>query len=279
MADSPFARTRRQALTLVVSPFYKNFLRDGRHWFRSNTPSIHLAAFGKHPGWNDHMDDIGLATDSLVTLKRLLYLKGIAANIASGAWENLAESERLPGFDHTFRWQRDDQYLLGRMWSSRDGKGRAHFPMVLCVHVIGSPAPPAAEVRERLETTRQQCLETQSPETVCRSILETLEDLRSLSPCEESDSISATLEPGDLSTLADFLPGKFHPRRDPPSALLRLESVTRDLDCWALALHRHLDRDAPFLVTMPLHDGANWLDLIVGEPTPDDFLPLRTVVS
>ena len=28
-------------------------------------PAANLAAFGKHPGWNDHLDDLGLDTDLL----------------------------------------------------------------------------------------------------------------------------------------------------------------------------------------------------------------------
>ena len=51
-------------------------------------PSIQLAAFGKHPGWNDHLDDLGLDTDSLITAKRLLYVQGINQNIdAEGSFD------------------------------------------------------------------------------------------------------------------------------------------------------------------------------------------------
>jgi hypothetical protein len=32
--------------------------------------SGHLGAFGKHPGWNDHLDDQGLDTNELINLKR-----------------------------------------------------------------------------------------------------------------------------------------------------------------------------------------------------------------
>ncbi len=52
-------------------------------------PQLHLAAFGKHPGWNDHTDDLGLDTDALVNAKRLLYVQGISQNIDSGAWDKI----------------------------------------------------------------------------------------------------------------------------------------------------------------------------------------------
>jgi hypothetical protein len=55
-------------------------------------PAVYLAAFGKHPGWNDHLDDLGLDTQPLINAKRLLYLQGISQNIDSGAWDKLADA-------------------------------------------------------------------------------------------------------------------------------------------------------------------------------------------
>ncbi len=52
-------------------------------------PQLYLAAFGKHPGWNDHTDDLGLDTAQLVNAKRLLYIQGISQNIDSGAWDKI----------------------------------------------------------------------------------------------------------------------------------------------------------------------------------------------
>src|SRR5947208_3276593 len=63
-------------------------------------PALYLAAFGKHPGWNDHLDDLGLDTDALINAKRLLYIQGISQNIDSGAWDKLeaapAEASSAP---------------------------------------------------------------------------------------------------------------------------------------------------------------------------------------
>src|SRR5262245_24203118 len=105
-------------------------------------PALYLAAFGKHPGWNDHLDDQGLDTDSLIAAKRLLYVQGISQNIDSGAWENLEQVPadaptqavgRLDLFRHDFLWHmRQDGnsvMLAGRLWSSSDGKGRDKYPM------------------------------------------------------------------------------------------------------------------------------------------------------
>src|SRR3954468_1418436 len=70
----------------------------------------------------------------MAAAKQLLYVQGIGSQISSGAWARLAEEARLPGFDHAFLWVRGSQFLAGRLWASRDGKGRAHFPMVVLVH-------------------------------------------------------------------------------------------------------------------------------------------------
>src|SRR5438477_458719 len=99
-------------------------------------PTVYLATFGKHPGWNDHIDDLGLDTDDLVNAKRLLYMQGINQNIDAASWENLEPGKRIDSFRHDFLWHMpagvggDAECLIaGRMWSSVDGKGRDKYPM------------------------------------------------------------------------------------------------------------------------------------------------------
>src|SRR5277367_5324152 len=96
-------------------------------------PRLTLAAFGKHPGWDDHMPGIGVETDDLAYVKHTLYVGGIGRQIDSGAWEKLEPEKRLEGFDHVFLWRRGNHFLLGQIWSSTDRKGRAKYPMILCV--------------------------------------------------------------------------------------------------------------------------------------------------
>jgi len=98
-----------------------------------------LGVFGKHPGWNDHIDDIGLETERLVQIKRELYVEGIGGNIDAGAWDAIAEDGRLTGFDHLFLWRAGGETAVGRFWSSSDGKGRTRYPMVVCAQVRGQP--------------------------------------------------------------------------------------------------------------------------------------------
>jgi hypothetical protein len=108
-----------------MSRFWKRFLREGQRFFgRGPKPQIWLGAFGKHPGWDDHIDDIGLETESLLLAKQILYVDGIGGQVNSGEWERLDGARRLAEFKHIFLWKRGDAFLAGRIWSSRDGKNR-----------------------------------------------------------------------------------------------------------------------------------------------------------
>ena len=178
-------------------------------------PAVHLAAFGKHPGWNEHLDDLGLDTDALINAKRLLYVQGISQNIDSGAWDklepagDLAEhspqdratagtatvaavekasvhaAERLEQFQHDFLWHMpgtagDPPVLLaGRLWSSSDGKGRAKYPMVLCSQITDLPDRFATAVAlPFLADVHQKCLAATTADTVRRILQDERENLR-----------------------------------------------------------------------------------------------------
>jgi hypothetical protein len=156
-------------------------------------PQLYLAAFGKHPGWNDHIDDMGLDTQALIAVKRLLYVQGINQNIDAGAWENPdvvatagggggsvggEAGARLAGFRHEFLWylppawtgHADPALVAGRMWSSVDGKGRAKYPMVLAAQTVSLPdsfalrmvLPTLAKVHDRCAATNDAALVRQT---------------------------------------------------------------------------------------------------------------------
>src|SRR6476620_6484709 len=120
-----------------MTDIFKKFLQDDVRRLSPTGRFVGLAAFGKHPGWDDHVEDLGLETDSLNHAKITFYVNGIGGQIDSGAWEKLDPAQQLPAFKHLFLWQRSGQFLLGRLWSSSDGKGRKRYPMVLCLHFIG----------------------------------------------------------------------------------------------------------------------------------------------
>ena len=53
----------------------------GKRGTRQNGPTVRVAAFGKHPAWNDHVEDIGLESEPLVDLRRNLYVEGIGGGV------------------------------------------------------------------------------------------------------------------------------------------------------------------------------------------------------
>ncbi|MGA2440917.1 MAG: hypothetical protein ABSH08_08155 [Tepidisphaeraceae bacterium] len=96
---------------------------------------IFLAVSGKHPGWNDYMDDLGLESERLVAVKRLVYLEGIGGNLS--AWGQMDATKRLDGFQHSFVLHFAGEVIAGRLWSSSDGMGRRLYPMMVVVQCIG----------------------------------------------------------------------------------------------------------------------------------------------
>ena len=112
--------------------FQNDFLRD----FRKGNAKPALALFGKHPAWNDHMDDFGLATPSLRTCKRLLYLQGMAANAA----RQQSEAGTVQAYRHFVLWIREREAMLIRMVESEDGRGRGYFPFLAAVHFDSTEA-------------------------------------------------------------------------------------------------------------------------------------------
>lgn len=141
-------------------------------------PRVALAAFGKHPGWDDHIDDLGLTTPRLVKVKSVLYSQGIAANIDSAGWDQLPDTERLPGFAHEFLWRWAGEAVVGLIWSSQDGKGRSKYPMVLCLQGSGLPVSWLCSAGlERLRALRDRCRASSSAAEVRQAIAQTREDL------------------------------------------------------------------------------------------------------
>src|SRR2546425_1786022 len=63
----------------------------------SGEARVTLAAFGKHPGWDDHLPGLGLETELLVQIKQVFYVRGIGGQIDSAAWERIDAARRQEG--------------------------------------------------------------------------------------------------------------------------------------------------------------------------------------
>jgi len=188
-----------------VAPLFKRSLGkifQGKS--KPQAPEIFLAAFGKHPGWDDHIEDLGLETDRLIQVRRALYVQGIAGNIDSGTWEQRADDERLEGFDHAFVWAFPGELVLGRMWSSRDGKGRTRYPMVVCAECRGVPLDWARRhVLPRLDELHARCTQTTAADDVRSAIAQTRQALRDKARGLEPTAQPVSPSPRALARIAD----------------------------------------------------------------------------
>ena len=284
-----------------MSRFWKNFLREGQGLFtRVTRPQVWLGAFGKHPGWDDHIDDIGLETDSLLLAKQILYVDGIGGQISSGEWEKLNSAQRLGEFKHVFLWKRGDAFLIGRVWSSRDGKNRTQYPLVVCAHCLSIPLEWAlATVSEALESIETQCKSTQLADVVRAVLGQSLGELRHkvahLTPqtllghfndraFEERLGLAKELERvyrisyAIQSQLACYLSGwKWKGRANLPASQIRLPAAVgfaiETLAFWSRFFDSQLRRGVPVLLALPLEE--DWVDVTCGEPTSRDLYSLR----
>ena len=274
-----------------MKSFLHDFLRDD--FGRSPGPHISLAVFGKHPGWNDHLDDISLDTPSLIAAKKLLYTSGIGGQLDAGAWEKLDEKNRLGEFHHVLVWARGGQCITGRLWRSRDGKGRAHYPMCACAHTAGVPVEGAiAAALPELERIEAAAALTVVPEKVrgiveevCAGLRETLSGERDSAGDPDFSKVDETFAGETLAPIlaesrrifGAYQKRRFKPRAQSASRNLRVPSVcdTPADDCifWRRFFGEELDPDAPLLILRPL--GFPWLDVIAGQPSSSDFFCLR----
>ncbi|MEM0983980.1 MAG: hypothetical protein AAGI17_08530 [Planctomycetota bacterium] len=277
-------------------------------------PEVWLAAFGKHPGWNDHIDDQGLETELLVRAKRMLYSEGIGGVINAGTWDAMPEDERLPGFDHTFVWRNAEGLLIGRMWSSSDGKGRKKYPMVLCAQTRSLPLSFACRrVLPRLHRLEQDCKDATESYKVISLLDEARRELNTLA--RDAVRVSPEVIGGTTAMKrlhdADMLgPDGVGLRRtlyqfsrdfgaylqpdargkgesgsrsrsiDVRPQHIRVERVFEEFEeaaeSWMRVAYTKLDPVVPLLVIEAAIDGKarSWLDLIAGEPTSTQLQPL-----
>ncbi len=289
-----------------MSEFYKKFLlEDPRRLNPASGRGAFLAAFGKHPGWDDHVEDLGLETESLIFAKTLLYVQGIGGQIDSGAWEKLEPAQQIPAFKHVFVWQRAGQFIIGRMWSSSDGKGRTRYPLVVCAHFAGIPLAWALEqALPRLEKIEEACQLTRSAADV-RALLDRYRnELRGAVDRSSPEVAETPLNAAALgqfvarpelgpqhegwfrilyqlqSQMSAFAPGKFSLKGDlsairpqqmrvPPCG----DSPAQIFQIWSRFFLAQADPATPLFFTLPL--GEAWLDVTMGEPTPHEIYCLR----
>jgi len=295
-----------------MSAFLENFLTEDDRVIAPETGrAVFIGAFGKHPGWDDHIEendqvrDLGLRTGSLLYVKNLLYVQGFGRNIDTGAWDKLKPSHRLEEIDHAFVWQANGDYIVGRMWSSTDGRGRSRYPMVVVAHVVGVNLRWAVcNLLPRLDQLKHECLVSTTALEVGTALAKAREDCRGMlehagRSCPSVTDLLARFArhpqfgPGSEGLLrvlyqlnaetSAFSPRRYNARSDASerSKDLRLPTAARDTEelftAWTHVTQAFLHRSVPFLLIWPA--GKEWIDLIIGEPTPEQIFAVRCTLD
>ena len=284
--------------------FFKGIMSKLGGGRSSRAPFINLGAFGKHPGWDDHIDDLGLESPQLINAKRIFYVQGMSGNIDSGAWDHLSDEDQLKQFHHVFAWRVGEDLIIGRLWSSSDGKGRKRYPMIVCAHCGGVPMQWAfANILPMLEKIENQCTSANSASTVRSIIDRAREELRSLISRPDApprDGADSSALPNPLATLAtrpemgielrgllailyqverELAPFRPHQKNSLQVAPrhLRVPACAPTADeamlLWLRFMLSQLDQNTSLCVIVPLNE--QFVDLIVGEPTPTQLFCVR----
>ena len=279
--------------------FARRFIPKGKD---VSSERVFVAAFGKHPGWDDHIDDIGLETDIIIAVKRILYVQGVGGNIDSGSWDKLQENQPIEEFKHTLVWCIDGNLIVGRLWSSRDGKGRTSYPMVVCVQCCQLPLEWVLKnVLPLLERVEETCAETTSAAEVRLTIENAQKELRQLTQECELLPILPSVSTDVMAKLTEYpemgganhqglLRVLYHIEREAirdhldtskgkafRPALLRVPvsppPVTESMLLWINFLLKKFSMNTSVLMLMPLN--KQWMDIIIGEPTHLQLYCLR----
>ena len=287
-----------------MTRYLKIFLRD-----RLNQ-SIQLAGFGKHPAWDDHIDDFGLTTETLVTVRRILYSEGIASQVSSGTWNQLEETGHAIEFDHRFVWSREAQSVIGGIWASSDGKGRGHFPIVVCLQIavngwraVRSFLAPVEQLGADFQGAKEQKKFRDVFAKAQQSLSRHLVGNSPGSPDEGGSEAAAEIRSGSIPEVSGHespeqrqeavLDGmvalsqgvkkyqKQGGRERQGNAHLRLPAISahrkESLEFWTGYLETRLDFRLPCLtIASP---GLGPIDIIAGEPEARQFFCLRAPES
>jgi hypothetical protein len=172
--------------------------------------------------------------------------------------------------------------LAARLWSSTDGKGRRKYPLVLCAQGAGLSHNWALRAAlPVLEALREKCLATSSAAEVQSALQAARDQLRALpAPTDASLDWRSTLVSPD--SRPGLLAVMYQLERACASGVtchLRVPSST-DFPTAAQAwLSFILDQSSSRPVWILHAASTNWLDLIIGQPTRDDFYCLLASTS
>lgn len=301
----------------MAASFLRRFVAKLATPAPTSSEKVYVAAFGKHPVWDDHMpDQFGLDTKSLIEFKQLLY-GGIRGNIENGAWDKLTDGHQLVKFGHSFVWKTPTTVISGRLWQSTDGKGRTAYPMVVAIEYLGTPLLAAAIASLEAARALQTSIESDRSEAEFKATLDEARTQMRQQAASAEAAVSDDPAPDSVQRLSQAMHGNgadgdgllrimYHMDREmaafrsgknlssASAANIRsqairvprcLDSAAEAADLWIEFLAAELSDTAPYLAILP--DDATWADLIVGPPSaaqlyclraPVDVLPLTNTI-
>lgn len=267
-------------------------------------PDMVLAVYGKHVGWDDHIEELGLDSVRLIQARQVLYVRGIGGAIESGLWDKLNEDgQRLP-FHHVVVWPARDSVVVGRLWGSIDGKGRDRYPMLALTETRGLALDEALrEVLPVLDQLETRCRNLTSANEVRNTVESFRNDLRTTAERlrsenrtnPETDNPNVWLarmasapdwgpeQIGLRRTFhkmyrewADYAPGAT-PSENHHACALRVprcaETLADAAVLWNHVLNGQIERSAPRMFFLPIT--LPWLDIVAGLPEPAQLYGLR----
>ena len=274
-------------------------------------PDIHVAAFGKHPGWTDHMEELGLDTPGLVNLRRKLYTEGISQNIDSGTWQQLDPTHRLERFQHVFVWKVGRSMVIGRLWSSSDGRGRQLYPMIVAVHgtslstlrTLETAYPLLEAAQPDFMAVREASAVRQRLDRLHLALRGRLTELAGHDDAEQSPNgtLAALVNHPDLgpdhegmlrimyqlereftafrASTAEARSFAEEPGPRPQHIRVPLcgDDALTGIRRWLKYFGQQLHAQAPLLLIAPLD--TQWIDVICGMPTASQLACLRTTLD
>jgi hypothetical protein len=258
-----------------MTRFQKVFLRDPLG------DKVYAAAFGKHPAWDDHIDDVGLVTETMVLAKQLLYSQGIANQLATGAWDQMERSGQAIEFDHRFVWARKGQSMIGAIYASSDGKGRARFPMVICIQVPVSGLRAVQIYLPQVEKLGIGCKAAKTREDFCFAVDQSNNELNKFRILSGSQLAVAHPEVVGETVVIESAANLLKAVSDRRSCRFRLPPVSsrteNNLEFWAGYVERHIGPVQPFLLICAT--GEMPVDFRIGEPDLNDWFGLRVTAT
>ncbi|MFH0879229.1 MAG: hypothetical protein V2A34_05915 [Lentisphaerota bacterium] len=275
--------------------------------FHATKQAISLAVFGKHPGWDDHIEDLGIETPRLIAIRQAFYVEGIGGNVESGAWDKLEQEHKRIPLHHAVVWPGPDSLVVGRLWASRDGKGRTKYPMVAFIECAGFPWSWVIQrLFPLLEVFEGRCRAALSAPEIRNIISGVRAELKNLAaaPVTGEDALATWKKPSELPAfLADCAAlgpaaAGLHrilykiyrelPAYAPPGAAaatkeqrrpnhLRVprcaDSLERTAYAWTLFMLNQMDPSTPLLLLLPIDE--TWMDMLVGTPAVSQLYCLQ----